>query len=56
MFSARLNDNEDYPVTRDYLGVEAMEAELTDLGTSELWKAVNYSVINYLALEFATGR
>jgi hypothetical protein len=53
---ASLNDVEDYLSTTDYAEIEAAEAKLVDLQSSEFWTAINYNVINRLVPELATER
>ncbi|WP_210116011.1 EthD domain-containing protein [Hymenobacter wooponensis] len=51
---ASMNDVEDYLVSEDYRTIAADEAEFTDIGRSEYWTGINYSVINRLLPELAT--
>jgi hypothetical protein len=53
---ASVNDVEDYLATNDYQAIEADEATFIDLGRSEFWTGLNYSVINRLLPELATKR
>jgi hypothetical protein len=52
---ASMNDVEDYLVSPDHAAIAASEAALAGDG-SEWWTALNYSVINRLLPELATGR
>ncbi len=52
---ACVNDVEDYLVSENHAAIEASEDALAGEG-SEWWTAVNYSVINRLLPELATGR
>ena len=51
---ASLNDVEDYLVSEDHAVIEASEHGLAGAG-SEWWTGINYSVINRLMPEVATG-
>lgn len=53
---ASVNDVEDYLISDDYRRIEADEATFVDLGQSEFWTGLNYSVINHLLPEVATRR
>jgi hypothetical protein len=49
-----MNDVEDYLASTEYRAIEANEASFTDLGQSEFWTGLTYSVINRLLPELAT--
>ncbi|UOG73217.1 EthD domain-containing protein [Hymenobacter tibetensis] len=51
---ASMNDVEDFLVTAGYGAIEADEASFMDLGRSEFWTGLTYSVINRLLPELPT--